>query len=66
MGVLEFGDLKTKMEKRVETGNVLHNLKDMKMNVNVLLGVLMDSIWVLALEIRVFGFGKVVSLCSGN
>jgi len=62
MGVLGFGDLKTKMEKRAETGNVLHNSKDMKMNVNVLLGVLMDSIWVLALEIRVFGFGKVVSL----
>ena len=63
MGVLGYGDPNVKMEKRVENGNVLRNLKDMRMNVNVSLGALMDNIWVLAPEIRVFGFGKVTSRC---
>jgi hypothetical protein len=50
-----------KTAKKVENGNVLQHSRDMKMNVNVLHGVLMDGIWRLVQEIKVFGFGRVTT-----
>ena len=46
-------------ERKVGNGNVWLNLRDMRMSVNVLRGALMDCILLHALEIKVFGFGRV-------
>jgi len=53
-----------KTAKKVGNGSVLQHSRDMKMNVNVLHGVLMDGIWRLVQGIKVFGFGRVkILLC---
>ena len=54
--------------KRVENGNVLHSWRVMKMNVNVLRGVLMDGISLPAQETKAYGYGKVINppACGGK
>jgi hypothetical protein len=47
------------MTKEIKSGNALLHSKDMKMRPNRLRGHPMDHSLPLAVEIRVFGFGKV-------
>jgi hypothetical protein len=61
MAVSGYGDRNAKMAKKVVNGNVWLNWRDMRMNVNVLHGVVMDDTSLLVREIKVYGSGKVNS-----
>ena len=62
MAVSGYGDRNAKTAKKVVNGNVWLNWRDMRMNVNVLRGVVMDDTLLLVQEIKVYGYGKVISL----
>ena len=62
MAVSGYGDRNAKTAKKVVNGNVWLNWRDMRMNVNVLRGVVMDDTSLLVQEIKVYGYGKVISL----